>query len=151
VIIYLFCFISTSRGTPRKCSRYPGLPQLGITWLDKFQVFVLYNLYNLAPIILERCQIAKYSCHTEPLKGHPITGHQRPRLGVEVWLCSFSTSALGGDGWSAPRPGHFTPRKDPVPIVQEAGWAPEPICTCAKILFYTRIRSPDHPAHSQSL
>jgi hypothetical protein len=27
-------------------------------------------------------------------------------------------------GWSAPRPGRFTPGKDPVPIVQEAGWAP---------------------------
>ena len=25
-----------------------------------------------------------------------------------------------------PRP-HFAPRKDPVPIVQEAGWAPEPV------------------------
>jgi hypothetical protein len=30
------------------------------------------------------------------------------------------TSALGGGGWSAPRPGRFTPGKDPVPIVQEA-------------------------------
>ena len=26
-------------------------------------------------------------------------------------------------GWSMPRPGRFTPGKDPVPIVQEAGWA----------------------------
>ena len=34
------------------------------------------------------------------------------------------TSALGGGGWSTPSPGHFTPRKDPVPIVQEAWWAP---------------------------
>ena len=27
-------------------------------------------------------------------------------------------------GWSTPRPGSFTPGKDPIPIVQEAGWAP---------------------------
>jgi hypothetical protein len=27
-----------------------------------------------------------------------------------------------------------TPGKDPVPIVQEAGWAPEPVWTCAKNL-----------------
>ena len=27
---------------------------------------------------------------------------------------------------STPRP-HFTPGKDPVPIVQEAGWAPGPV------------------------
>jgi hypothetical protein len=42
-------------------------------------------------------------------KGHPITGHQGPRGGAEVQLYSFSTSALGGGGWSAPRPGRFTP------------------------------------------
>jgi hypothetical protein len=32
-------------------------------------------------------------------------------------------------GWSAPRPGRFTPGKDPVPIVQEAGWVPGPVWT----------------------
>ena len=32
---------------------------------------------------------------------------------------------------STPRP-HFTPGKDPVPIVQEAGWAPEPVWTGGK-------------------
>ena len=35
-----------------------------------------------------------------------------------------SISALYGGGWSTPRPGRFTPRKDPVPIEQEAGQAP---------------------------
>ena len=29
---------------------------------------------------------------------------------------------------------HFTPRKDPVPIVQEAGWAPGPVWTGAENL-----------------
>jgi hypothetical protein len=57
---------------------------------------------------------------------------------------------LGG-GRSAPHPGRFTPGKDPVPIVQEAGWAPGPVWTCAKYLAPTRIQSPDHPACSQSL
>ena len=32
---------------------------------------------------------------------------------------------------STPRP-YFTPGKDPVPIVQEAGWAPEPVQTGGK-------------------
>ena len=36
-----------------------------------------------------------------------------------------STLTLEWGGWSAPHPGRFTPRKDPVPIVQQAGWAPE--------------------------
>jgi hypothetical protein len=84
-------------------------------------------------------------------KGQPITGHQGPRGGLEVYLYSFSTSALGGGGWSAPRPGRFTPWKDPVPIVLEAGWAPELVWTCAKNLAPTGIRFPDRPARSQSL
>jgi hypothetical protein len=45
----------------------------------------------------------------------------------------------------------FTPGKDPVPIVQEAGWAPGLVWTGAENLAPTRIWSPDRPAHSQSL
>jgi hypothetical protein len=45
----------------------------------------------------------------------------------------------------------FTPGKDPVPIVQEAGWAPGPVWTCAENLAPTGIRSPEYPARSQSL
>jgi hypothetical protein len=44
---------------------------------------------------------------------------------------SFSISGLDGGELSASRPGRaLTPRKGPpVPIVQEAGWAPRPIWT----------------------
>jgi len=55
-------------------------------------------------------------------------------------------------GWavsSTPRP-HFTPGKDPVPILQEAGWAPRPVWTGGK----SRPNGdsiPDRPARSQSL
>jgi len=45
----------------------------------------------------------------------------------------------------------FAPGKDPVPIVQEAGWAPGPVWTGVENLAFTGIRSPDRPAHSQSL
>ena len=45
----------------------------------------------------------------------------------------------------------FTPGKDPVPIVQEAGWAPGPVWTGAENLAPTGTRSPDRPARSQSL
>jgi hypothetical protein len=68
---------------------------------------------------------------------HPITGQQGPRGGVEVYLYSFSISVLGGGGWSVPRPGRFTPGKDPVSIVQEAAWAPGQVWTCAKNLAPT--------------
>jgi hypothetical protein len=43
------------------------------------------------------------------------------------------------------------PRKDPVPIVQEARWASGPVWTSAKNLASSGIRSPDRPARSQSL
>jgi hypothetical protein len=44
---------------------------------------------------------------------------------------SFSTSALDGGEWSASHPGcALAPVKgSPVPIVQEAGWASEPVWT----------------------
>jgi hypothetical protein len=44
---------------------------------------------------------------------------------------SFTTSALDGCEWSASRPGRaLSPGKGPpLPIVQEAGWAPEPVWT----------------------
>jgi hypothetical protein len=44
---------------------------------------------------------------------------------------SYLTSALDGGEWSASRPGRALPpgKGPPVPIVQEAGWAPEPVWT----------------------
>jgi hypothetical protein len=44
---------------------------------------------------------------------------------------SFLTSALDGGEWSASRPGRaLSPGKGPpVPIVQESGWASEPVWT----------------------
>jgi hypothetical protein len=44
---------------------------------------------------------------------------------------SFLTSALEGGEWSASRPGRTLPpgKGSPVPTVQEAGWAPEPVWT----------------------
>jgi hypothetical protein len=44
---------------------------------------------------------------------------------------SFLTSALEGGEWSASRPGRalHQGKEPPAPIVQEAGWAPEPVWT----------------------
>jgi hypothetical protein len=39
-----------------------------------------------------------------------------------------------GVGGQHHAPAAFTSGKDPVPIVQEAGWAPGPVWTCAKNL-----------------
>jgi hypothetical protein len=50
-----------------------------------------------------------------------------------------------------PRPGRFTPGKDPVPIALEAGWASGPVLTDAEKFASTGIRSPNRPVRSQSL
>jgi hypothetical protein len=84
-------------------------------------------------------------------KVRPITGQEDPK-GDYIYCSTLSlTSALDGSGWLTPRPGLFTPGRDPVPIVQEAGWAPGPIWTVAENLAPAGILSPDHPARSPSL
>jgi hypothetical protein len=63
---------------------------------------------------------------------------------------SFSTSARDGGEWSASRPGsRFAPGKGhPVPIVQKAGRASEPVWTQEvriKIIWPCRGSNPDRP------
>ena len=89
--------------------------------------------------------------HVVKGKVHPRTGRaaQRGNRGIALIFHDCGTSR----GWGVsvtPRP-LFTSGKDPVSIVQEAGWAPEPVWTCAENLATTEIRSPDRPARSQSL
>jgi len=56
-----------------------------------------------------------------------------------------------GVGGQRHGPAAFTPGKDPVPIVQEAGWAPGPVWIGVEKLAPTGIRFPDLPARSESL
>ena len=73
---------------------------------------------------------------------------QRVSRGIALLFHDRSTRT----GWvvSSTHQLHFTPRKDPVPIVQEAGWAPGPVWTGGKSRpHWDSI--PDHPAHSQLL
>ena len=85
-------------------------------------------------------------------KVHPRTGHEGPQREERYSSTLSLTLALDEGGWSTPRPGRFTPReRDPVPIVQEAGWAPGPVWTGAESIAPTGIRSPDRPARSESL
>jgi hypothetical protein len=50
---------------------------------------------------------------------------------------------------STPRP-HFTSGRDPVPVVQEAGWAPGLVCVDGKSYTHQDLIL-DHPARSQLL
>jgi hypothetical protein len=75
-------------------------------------------------------------------KVHPRTGDEGRdgewRHGSTLSL----TLALNKGGCSTPRPGRFTPRNDPVRIVQEAGWAPGPVWTGAENLAHHRDSIP---------
>ena len=73
---------------------------------------------------------------------------QRVRRGIALLFHDRSTRR----GWvvsSTPRP-QFTPGKDPVPILQEAGWAPVPVWTGGESRPH-RDSIPDRPVRSQSL
>ena len=72
------------------------------------------------------------------------------RVGRGIVLLSHDRGTRRG--WvvsSTPRP-HSTPGKDPLPIAQEAGWAPGPVWTGGKSRP-RRDSIPDRPARSQSL
>jgi hypothetical protein len=84
-------------------------------------------------------------------KVYPRTGHEGPEREKRSISTLSLTSALDDCGWSTPRTGRFTPGKEPVPIVQEAGWAPGPVWTGKENLASAGIRSPDRPARSESL
>jgi hypothetical protein len=75
-----------------------------------------------------------------------------------MYIYSFLDSELDGGEWSASRPGRaLAPGKGPpVPIVQVAGWAPEPVWTQKleeNLLSLPGIepRSPGRPVRSQTL
>jgi hypothetical protein len=61
------------------------------------------------------------------------------------------TKALEGVRGQRHAPVALYPGKYPVPIVQEAVWAPVPALTGAENLAPTWIRSPGRPTRSQSL
>ena len=69
---------------------------------------------------------------------------QRVGIGIDLLFHDRGTRR----GWvvsSTPRP-HFTPGKDPVPILQDVEWAPGPVWTGGKSRPH-RDLIPDRPAH----
>jgi len=76
---------------------------------------------------------------------------QRVGRGIALPFHDRGTRMGWGGEWSAARPGRtFTPGKDPVPILQEAGWAPGPVWMGGKSCP-NRNSILHHPARSQSL
>ena len=90
-----------------------------------------------------------------------LSGKVKCTLVQALRLCTGRTTHRGSRGIVLPFHDHgtrrgwgvsvtpwplFTPGKNPVPIVQEAGWAPGPAWTGAENLAPTGIRYPDRPA-----
>jgi len=96
---------------------------------------VVNNIFDLIIIMV------KWSCYRPGVA-------QRVGRGIALLFHDRGTRR-GGVASSTPRP-HFTPGKEPVPFVQEAGWAPGPVWTGEKSRPH-RDSIPDRPAHSQSV
>jgi hypothetical protein len=75
---------------------------------------IVTNITQLLTYVIKKDKVV-------PLR--PIEAHLGDRRYSSY---SFLTPAPEGGEWSASRPGRALP---PVPIVQEAGWAPEPVWT----------------------
>ena len=131
-------------------------PLMGLSKLKTFCVPLL--LFNSQPCKFTYSGIAilkplYWKWYSAPLYRHlrlctGRTAHRESR-GIAQPFHDYSTRR----GWGV----SITPQllfilgKDPVPIVQEAGWAPGPVWTGAENLAFTGIRSPDRPALSQSI
>ena len=84
--------------------------------------------------------------HVQALR--PCTGRTAHRGSRSIALPFHDHGTRRGWGVSVTPWPLFTPGKDPVPIVQEAEWAPGLVWTCAENLATTGIRSPNRPARS---
>jgi len=73
-----------------------------------------------------------------------------PRVGRGLGLLFHDRGPRSGWVVSSRLRPHFTPGKDPVSILQEAGWAPGPVWRGGKSRPH-RYSIPDRPARSQSL
>jgi len=88
----------------------------------------------------------QYLMCTEP-KVHPITGHEGPEREKKYSSILSLTSTV--DGCSQHNAAGICPEKDPVPIVQEAGWTTGPCWTGTENLAVTRFRFADRPARGE--
>jgi hypothetical protein len=88
-----------------------------VTQHYEYRVKITYN---------RRTYIGQLFVHHQLRVKVPLTDPKAPNRGIGIALLFLDLSARRG-GLSAPRPGRFTPGKDPVHILQEAEWAPGPV------------------------
>jgi hypothetical protein len=121
-----------------------------------------YIISNTARLTVDHVMVKRKKGKVHPCTGtevlyrpygkvHPCAGTTAHTGSTGIALAFHEHGTRRGCGVSVMPWPLSTPGKDPVPIVQEAGWAPGPVWTGAENLSPTGIRSPNRPAHSQSL
>ena len=113
------------------------------------QIYII-NYHNICVHVFGQNYLYWTLLHSVVLKWCRYRPGVAQRLGRGIDLLFHDRGTRRG--WvvsSTPWP-HFTPGKDPVPILQEAGWAPRPVGTGGKTRPH-RDSIPDRPACSQSL
>jgi len=112
----------------------------GQFWGLRYCLSKLRSLLSLPSGIMSHSKIAQFNWESKG-KVIPLQVRCGPEGGYRYsstlpWppIALFFHDRSTRRGWvvrSTPRP-HFTPGKDPVPILQEAGWAPGPVWTGAE-------------------
>jgi hypothetical protein len=116
------------------------------TWMKVNYYVYKVTSSQLAIYGIVRRQHAGMSNHKKWKYSSAWNRPRRPKVSKGIALL-YNLGARWS-GWLTPRPGRFTPGRDSVPGVQEAGWATGPVWTVAENLAPTGIRSPDRPARS---
>jgi len=119
-----------------------------------YPVFTLISQWNGATVLTNILPFISRLfwcvCFLVKVKGSRYWSGVAQRVGRHIALLFHDRGTRRGLVVSStPRP-HFTPGKDSVSILQEAGWAPGPVLTGGKSRPH-RDSIPDRPARSQSL
>jgi len=144
-------------GRSRSCGSFPGIRKGFISTKLSDRLWAPHSLSfsGNRGRLLWMCsgQNMKLTTHLRLVKVKVKWSRYRPdvtqRVGTGIALLFHDRGTRRGWVVSSTRRPRFTPRKDPVPILQQAGWAPGPLWTCGKSRPH-HDSIPDRPARSQS-
>jgi hypothetical protein len=141
---YVGCIIKAVTSEKSECTHFGRWPS------SLFRENMQYSLATFAGCTAVDIDVLKVQCTlVQALRLCTGRTARRGSRGIALPFHDHGTRKVWGLS-VMPRP-LFTPGKDPVPIVQEAGWATWPIWRSADKRVPARSRSPDRPARSQSL
>ena len=121
------------------CIFFRSVP-LSVSGLLNYLVLVMPTLHEfVCHFFITTCTKPNITAMRQALlpwckdKGQHMTCLCRHRGELELQPQTISSLAWEGGGWSAPHSNHFTPGKDRMLIVQEAGWTSGPVWPLRKL------------------